>query len=68
MNYSYISQKIKEKRPIYSNNQICPKCGSNNSFPIMNCIGSSRYCHKCKNTFNPQISGYEEVIVEKYNN
>lgn len=65
MNYFYIPQKIIEKRPIYSNNQICPNCGSNNSYPLMNMVGSSRFCNKCKNTFKPQISGYKEVVVEK---
>ena len=57
LNYSFISQKIKEKQPIYSNNQICPKCGSNHSYPTMNMIGSPRYCNNCKNIFYPQISG-----------
>lgn len=56
MNYSYI---IKEKLPIYSNNQICPNCGSNKSFPLMNMDGSLRVCDKCENTFKPQISGYK---------
>lgn len=65
MNYSYIPQKIKKTQPIYSNNQIYPKCGSNNSHPKMNMVGSPRFCNKCKNTFNPQISGYKEVIIEK---
>lgn len=65
MNYSYIPQKIIEKLPIYSNKQICPNCGSNNSFPLMNMIGSIRFCNKCKNTFKPQIFGYKEIVVEK---
>jgi hypothetical protein len=65
MNYSYIPQKFVEVRPIYSNNQICPKCGSNNSYPVMNMVGSLRRCNKCNNTFKPQISGYKKVIVEK---
>lgn len=65
MNYSYIPQKIMVKQPIYSNNQICPKCGSNVSFPLMNMIGSLRMCNKCNNKFTPQISEYKEVIVEK---
>ena len=56
MNYSYIPQKIVEKQPMYSNNQICPKCGSNDTFPFLNMVGSLRNCNKCKNTFNPQIS------------
>ena len=63
MNYSYIPQKFIENRPIY--NQICTNCGSNNSYPLMNMVGSSRYCNKCKNTFTPQISRYEKVVVEK---
>ena len=62
MNYSYIPQKFK---PIYSNNQICHICGSNNSFPLTNSVGSLRYCSNCKNTFNPQIVGYQEVVMEK---
>ncbi len=65
MNYSYIPQKIIVKQPIYSNNQICPKCGSNDSFPILNMVGSPKMCNKCKSTFKPQISEYKEVIVEK---
>jgi hypothetical protein len=65
MNYSYIPQKIIEKQPIYSSNQICPKCGSSDTFPFLNMVGSPRNCNKCKNTFNPQISGYKEVIKEK---
>lgn len=65
MNYSYIPEIIKETLPIYSNNQTCPDCMSDDTFPLMNMIGSSRYCNKCKNTFNPQISRYTEVIVKK---
>ena len=65
MNYSYIPQKIIEKQQMYSNNQICPNCGSNDSFPFLNMVGSPRICNKCKKTFNPQISGYKEVITEK---
>jgi|688.fasta_scaffold275161_2 hypothetical protein len=65
MNYSYIPQKFIENRPVYSNNQICPNCASNNSYPLMNMVGSLRYCNKCKNTFTPQISRYEKVVVEK---
>jgi len=64
-NYSYIPQKVIEDKPIYSNNQLCPNCGSNDSFPTMNMVGSPRYCMKCKNTFKAQISGYEKVVVEK---
>lgn len=63
MNYSYVRQKFIEKRPIYVN--ICPICGSNDSFPIMNMVGSLRFSNKCKNNFKPQISGYKEVVVEK---
>jgi hypothetical protein len=65
MNYYYIPQKFVMKQPVYSNNQICPICNSNNSYPIINMIGSPRHCNNCKNTFNAQISRYEEVIVEK---
>ena len=65
MNYSYIPQKIIKKQPIYSDNQICPKCKSNVTFPILNMIGSTRRCNKCGNTFIPQISGYKNVITEK---
>jgi hypothetical protein len=65
MNYSNIPQKIIENRPIYYNNQICPNCGLSDSFPLMNMVGSSRYCNKCKNTFKPQIYGYKKVVVEK---
>ena len=50
---------------MYPNNQICPKCGSNDTFPFLNMVGSLRNCNKCKNTFNPQISGYKDVIKEK---
>ena len=64
LNYSFLPQKVKEKRPVYSNNQICPRCGSNSSFPIFNLVGSPRTCQKCKNQFDPQISGYREVIIE----
>jgi hypothetical protein len=65
MNYSYIPQKFIEKQIVYSKNQICPICASNNSFPLMNSVGSSRYCNNCKNTFDAQIVGYKEVVVEK---
>jgi hypothetical protein len=65
MNYSYIPQKFVEVRPIYSNNQICPNCGSNNSYPLANMMSSPRRCNKCNDIFNPQISGYKKVIVEK---
>ena len=65
MNYSYIPQKFIENRPIYSNKQICPNCGSNNSYALINIVASSRCCNKCKNIFNPQISRYETVVVEK---
>jgi hypothetical protein len=64
MNYSYVPNKIIKNLPIYSNNQICPNCGSNNSYPLMNMVGSPRFCNKCKKTFKPQISGYKEVVVE----
>lgn len=63
MNYSYVPQKVIEKWPIYSN--ICPMCGSNNSFPLMNMVGSPRFCNNCKNNFKPQISRYKEVVVER---
>lgn len=63
MNYSYIPQKTIEKQPIYCNN--CSICNSNNTYPLMNMIGSHRHCNNCKGTFKPQISGYKEVIVEK---
>lgn len=63
MNYSYIPQKFREKQPIYNN--ACLICGSNNTFPLMNMVGSCRYCNNCKNEFNPQIVGYNEVIIEK---
>jgi transposase-like protein len=65
MNYSYIPQKRIIKEVIYSDIQLCPNCNSNNSFPIMNMVGSPRYCNDCNYTFNPLISGYKEVIVEK---
>ncbi len=65
MNYSYIPQKFIQQLPIYSANQICPTCGSNNSYPLMNMIGSPRGCNKCHNTFKPKISNYEKVVVEK---
>ena len=65
MNYSYLPQRIIKKQPIYADNQICPNCGSNSSFPLFNMYGSPRRCNTCKNTFNPKITGYEEVIVEK---
>jgi transposase len=65
MNYSFVPQKVTEKQPMYFNTQICPKCGSSASFPTMNMIGSPRFCNKCKITFNAQISGYNEVTVEK---
>lgn len=65
MHYSYIPQKVIEKRPIYSNKQICPNCGSNNSYPLMNMVGSPRCCNYCKNTFKPQICSYETIVVEK---
>lgn len=64
MNYSFIPQKIMKSQPVYSVNQICPKCQSNNSFPVTNMVGSIRYCNNCKNTFEPQISGYKNVLVE----
>lgn len=60
MNYSYIPQKIIVKLPLCNNIQICPKCGSKNSFPLMNMDDSPRYCNQCKNKFKPQISGYKE--------
>ena len=63
MNYSYVPQKFTEKMPIYSN--ICPICRSNNSFPLINMIGSTRICNICKNIFKPKISGYKEVVVER---
>ncbi len=65
MDYSYIPQKNCKKQPIYSSNQICPNCRSNDSFPLINMLGSSRFCNNCKNTFKPQISGYKDVIEEK---
>jgi len=73
MNYSYIPQKFIEYRPVYSNNYICPNCGSNSiplasiagSLKYMDMVGSARYCTKCKNKFNPPISRYEKVVVEK---
>ena len=65
MNYSFVPKKIITKQPIYSNNQICPNCGSKDTFPHLNMVGSSRHCNKCNDTFNPQISGYKEMITEK---
>lgn len=65
MNYSYLPQKSIEKQPIYSTNQLCPMCGSNDTFPLLNMVGSPRNCNKCNNTFKPHISGYKEVVREK---
>lgn len=65
MNYSYIPQKYVEYQPVYSNNQPCPRCRSNATYPLMNMVGSSRICDKCKCTFEPQIIRYETVVVEK---
>jgi hypothetical protein len=65
MNYSYIPQKFIENRPIYYKNQICPNCNSNNSYPLMNMVGSPRCCNKCNNIYKPLISRYEKVVVEK---
>ena len=61
MNYSHYNTtpRFIEKLPLYSNIQICPTCGSNDSCPLMNMVGSVRYCNnkKCMNMFNPQLSG-----------
>lgn len=65
MNYSFISQtqKVTERQPVYSN--ICPKCQSTKSYPLMNMRESPRCCLNCQTNFNPKISGYEEVIIIK---
>lgn len=65
MNYSYIPQKVKVKRPIYSNIQRCPTCLLCNNFPLYNMTGSPRHCMVCKNVFDAQIVGYEDYIEEK---
>jgi hypothetical protein len=64
MNYSFLPQKVVDKIPIISEeNQTCPTCNAKNkSFPLFNMHGSIRYCTVCKETFDPQITGYKEVI------
>lgn len=65
MYFSYIPQKCVEKQPIYDPYPKCIKCGSNESYPIMNMVGSSRKCMQCAYVYNHEIIGYREVIVEK---
>jgi hypothetical protein len=55
MQYSNIPKTKKIIPPVYSNIQTCPKCQSTNSYPIMNIIGSPRYCNKCTTTFKAQL-------------
>ena len=67
MDYSYIpqTQKVAEERPVYAVKPLCTKCGSNDTFALMNMPVSPRQCYKCKNTFSNPILGYKSYLVEK---
>ena len=62
MCYAYVPKKVIEKIPSYDT--TCPKCGSVDTYPFMNCPGSSRNCQRCKLKFEPKITGYKEYLRE----
>jgi hypothetical protein len=68
MNYQYIPQKVTEKYPVYDACQVCSTCGSTNSYPMLNMVGSPRMCRDCGANFKPQIDHYKEKEVEQMPN
>lgn len=64
-NYGWetVPQKQIKIMPIYETQyRSCPKCLSNNTFPILNMYGSPLQCSDCNNSgFEQRIIGYKNV-------
>jgi hypothetical protein len=65
LNWSEIPQKKVVKQPIYDTDRSCKRCGSKNTYPVMNMTGSPLQCMSCNIHFDQKIIGYRDIIVEE---
>lgn len=64
--FSSFNEMQKNKKKIVKYDYNCVNCGSNDTFPYMNSVDSTRLCEKCNISFKPKIISIKEYVEEKW--